>query len=399
MYTTNRVQGGVVRLQHEAQQPAVGWHNCLMDRGVVDRCGYVTERLGVRPWHDVPIAEGSDLASEVASILTPITTAALPESWHGDFTVEQAMAWIGERDAESPTLLVTELETGQVVGLVILAEVAIVGGGSELRIGYVIAEPEWGHGYGTELVRGLVEWARTQPLVRMLSGGVDVTNIASICVLEKAGFRSDGATDNTTVTYCLDVSNEWDQYATGWDDDPTARAYSVAAFKNLVELAGASKVSLNGAKVLDFGCGTGLLTEHLVAAGASVDAVDTSQAMLDVVVSKADRQNWAKVRASTKLPVDSAPYDLVVCSSVCSFVEDYQATVEELVSLLAPGGLFVQWDWERTDDDDHGLSRSQICHTLGGVGLGDVDVRTAFCVDTNGESLSPLIGHGQRPGN
>ncbi|MCH8334286.1 MAG: class I SAM-dependent methyltransferase [Proteobacteria bacterium] len=37
-------------------------------------------------------------------------------------------------------------------------------------------------------------------------------------------------------------------------------------------------------------------------------------------------------------------FDLVVASSVCSFLPDYNSTLRDLSSALKPGGLFVQWE-------------------------------------------------------
>ena len=90
-------------------------------------------------------------------------------------------------------------------------------------------------------------------------------------------------------------------------------------------------------------------------------------------------------------------FDVVVCSSVCAFLDDYPATATQLVQRLRPGGRFVQWDWERTGDDDHGLTREQVHAALCSAGLVDVDVRTGFDVDVDGHRLSPLIGTGRRP--
>jgi len=376
-----------------------------MGQSAVDRCEYESERLRVRPWHAGPAAGDRDLDTEVAVLLTVRTTVALPETWRGDFTVERARAWIAERDAESPTLLVTDVGTGRVVGLLILAGIPLDEASTEVRIGYVIAEDAWGRGYATELVRGLIEWARAQPSVHLLTGGVDVTNVASVRVLENTGFNLVGPAENIPVgltedgvaTYQLDVSNEWDQYAQSWDDDPGARAYATAAFGSLVELARTSATTLDGAHVLDFGCGTGLLTEHLVAAGANIDAVDTSRAMLDTLDAKIDQHGWTTVRTATELPGESSRFDLVVCSSVCSFLDDYLATVETLVSRLNPGGLFVQWDWEQTDDDEHGLTRNRIRDALTDAGLADIDVRTAFTVEVGDQNMAPLVGHGRWP--
>lgn len=156
---------------------------------VSTNCRFETERLDVAPWHEVAAVAELDLPEAVAEMLTARATAALPEAWRGDFSVERAAAWIDERDYESPTLLVTEAESGSLAGLVMLADVPLEEARLEVRIGYVIAERFWSRGLATELVAGLVDWARSQPSVQQLTGGVDSTNPASARVLLKNGFE------------------------------------------------------------------------------------------------------------------------------------------------------------------------------------------------------------------
>ncbi|MEE9416605.1 MAG: class I SAM-dependent methyltransferase [Acidimicrobiales bacterium] len=157
--------------------------------------------------------------------------------------------------------------------------------------------------------------------------------------------------------------------------------------------------ALAGARVLDFGSGTGLLTEHLVAAGATVHAVDTSPAMIEVLDAKIAEQRWTKVTTSAERPATTPQYDLIVCSSVCSFLDDYPATVTALVALIQPAGLFVQWDWEREDGDTHGLSKAEINSALTDAGLIGVSVNAGFSISIDDQTLSPLMGYGQRPHN
>lgn len=148
------------------------------------------------------------------------------------------------------------------------------------------------------------------------------------------------------------MSNECDDAAVGWDGDEAVRSYIAAAHTSLLAVLARADKSLDGAKVLDFGCGTGLLTERLAPVCWSIDAVDMSQAVLAVLDAKVEQRGWTHVMTRNTVPTEPESYDLIVCSSVCSFLDDYPATLADLAILLVPGGLFVQWDWERDDSDD-----------------------------------------------
>ncbi len=192
------------------------------------------------------------------------------------------------------------------------------------------------------------------------------------------------------------VDDEWDGYADDWDHHEGTRAYARAAFGSLLTLLGGSGIDLAGARVVDFGCGTGLLTERLVDGGAQVVAVDTSPAMLAVLDAKIGDRGWTTVATTGDLAEVSPGHDVIACSSVCSFLDDYPGTARHLAGLLRPGGLFVQWDWER-GDDDHGLSRTEVTDALVAAGLDGVAVETAFEIDVEGETMRPLVGSGRRP--
>ena len=163
------------------------------------------------------------------------------------------------------------------------------------------------------------------------------------------------------------------------------------------EVLSSCDTTLVGARVIDFGCGTGLLTERLVSAGATVHAVDTSLAMLAVLDAKIAQHGWNNVMTSVELPAVAPAYDLIVCSSVCSFLDDYPGTVADLVSRLQPGGIFIQWDWERTGEAPHGFSRDEITEALGLAGLEEVSVSVGFTASANGQTMRPLMGHGRQP--
>lgn len=195
----------------------------------------------------------------------------------------------------------------------------------------------------------------------------------------------------------------WDDEAATWDDDPTVRAYSEAAHGSLRALLADRGASLSGARVFDFGCGTGLLTARIAAEAGHVVGLDISPKMVDVLRAKA-LSNGVALCGSLEdhiggehLPVGE--FDLVTCSSVCAFLDDYPATAQTLARLLAPGGLFVQWDWELMPDapEPMGLTRAGIEQALRGAGLGSVVVDVGFDLPYEGFVMAPLRGIGIKP--
>ncbi len=198
----------------------------------------------------------------------------------------------------------------------------------------------------------------------------------------------------------------WDSYADDWDEDEGARAYSQAAFECLTRLCAERSVPFGRARTCDFGCGTWLLTEKLAPVCAVVIALDTSNRMIDRLRRKIDRLGLTNVHTTTEAieyaarhntALFGSPFDVVVCSSVCAFLDDYAGTVGTLVRLLRPGGLFVQWDWELDPhaQEPFGLTREQVKATLSGSGLEAIQVTTAFEVSMGDKTVRPLMGVGQ----
>lgn len=178
-----------------------------MSDDVADMWAFETNRLSVGPWHEVADWLDVDLSRVVGEMLTLRTTVALPESWQGEHSVDGAKGWINERDADASMLLVIESASQRPAGILVLAEAPLHGTWVDLRIGYLIEESMWGQGLATELVSGLIEWARAQPRIRTLTGGVDPTNRASVRILEKCGFKLIDGLDAGVAVYRLDVSS------------------------------------------------------------------------------------------------------------------------------------------------------------------------------------------------
>ena len=106
------------------------------------------------------------------------------------------------------------------------------------------------------------------------------------------------------------------------------------------------RVSLSGARVLDVGCGGGLLAESLARAGAEVTAIDLAPSMIDTARMHAMESGLAidyRVESAESLAVAHAGrFDVVTCMEMLEHVPEPGATLDTLARLARPGGnLFI----------------------------------------------------------
>ena len=106
------------------------------------------------------------------------------------------------------------------------------------------------------------------------------------------------------------------------------------------------RARLSGARVLDVGCGGGLLTEALARSGALVTGIDLAPTMIDVARLHAIEQGLAidyRVAGAQELARASpASFDVVTCMEMLEHVPDPRDTLASLARLLRPGGqLFL----------------------------------------------------------
>lgn len=107
-----------------------------------------------------------------------------------------------------------------------------------------------------------------------------------------------------------------------------------------------SRASLAGARVLDVGCGGGLLSEAMAVAGAKVTALDLAPELVRVARLHA-RESGVEVdyrQQAVESLADEAPgsFDVVTCMEMLEHVPDPASVVEACARLLRPGGrLFL----------------------------------------------------------
>jgi 2-polyprenyl-6-hydroxyphenyl methylase/3-demethylubiquinone-9 3-methyltransferase len=106
----------------------------------------------------------------------------------------------------------------------------------------------------------------------------------------------------------------------------------------------AARCTLEGRRVLDVGCGGGLLAESLARAGAQVTAIDMAPGMIEVARLHARESELNidyRLGAAEEL-IGTEPYTVITCMEMLEHVPDPQATLATLAQLLAPqGALFV----------------------------------------------------------
>ena len=105
----------------------------------------------------------------------------------------------------------------------------------------------------------------------------------------------------------------------------------------------AARTTLSGARVLDVGCGGGLLAEALTARGARVTAIDLAPSMIATARMHAAQSGLSiDYRVADVAALGDAPFDAVCCMEMLEHVADPAAFLAVLAKRLRPGGsLFV----------------------------------------------------------
>jgi 2-polyprenyl-6-hydroxyphenyl methylase/3-demethylubiquinone-9 3-methyltransferase len=106
-----------------------------------------------------------------------------------------------------------------------------------------------------------------------------------------------------------------------------------------------ARTGLAGRRVLDVGCGGGLLAEGMARRGAQVTAVDLAPAALEVARLHAVESGLAidyRLASAEQLAAEiPASFDVVTCLEMLEHVPDPALTVAALARLVRPGGHVV----------------------------------------------------------
>ncbi len=92
----------------------------------------------------------------------------------------------------------------------------------------------------------------------------------------------------------------------------------------------------------------------------------------------------------------SQKFDLIVASSVCSFLPDYPSTLCLLKNMLKPDGIFMQWDWLATSNhSDMGLTQETIEKTLLRCSFSDIKIKFPFIMKSSQGDMPVIMAVGK----
>ena len=109
--------------------------------------------------------------------------------------------------------------------------------------------------------------------------------------------------------------------------------------------------SLEGLRVLDIGCGGGLVSEPLARLGAAVTGIDPGQENIEAARRHAAEQSLAidyRVTTVETLVAEGVAFDAVLCLEVVEHVPDPDAFLALCARLVRPGGVLIASTINRT---------------------------------------------------
>ncbi|MEQ8176101.1 MAG: class I SAM-dependent methyltransferase [Syntrophomonadaceae bacterium] len=182
-------------------------------------------------------------------------------------------------------------------------------------------------------------------------------------------------------------NRNFDKDAATWDENAGRVKMATNIANSIIDA-----VSLRSdMDLLDFGCGTGLLTLQLQPLVRSIKGFDSSKGMLKVLDDKIMDQNISNV-TTTYIDIEQGgilkgSYDLVVCSMTLHHVREPQQLIKQFKNVLKPDGILCIADLDSDGGLFHGANSEGVFHngfdrnmlreTLREAGFCNIQFRTA----------------------
>lgn len=204
----------------------------------------------------------------------------------------------------------------------------------------------------------------------------------------------------------MNALTKFDSLAAGWEGNPIhlerTRAIA-AAMRRRIPLA-------KDWKALELGAGTGLLSVALCAELLSIDAVDLSRGMIEVLETKVRSLGISNVQpicqdlSQGDLPPER--YHLAFSQMALHHIPDTAAIFSRLYDLLLPGGYLAIADLDQEDGSfhgpeeqvHHGFERQALLDLVRAAGFGELSIETVFVLTRDGRDYPVFLLTGRREG-
>jgi 2-polyprenyl-6-hydroxyphenyl methylase / 3-demethylubiquinone-9 3-methyltransferase len=108
---------------------------------------------------------------------------------------------------------------------------------------------------------------------------------------------------------------------------------------------------LRGLKILDIGCGGGLLSEPLAQLGAQMTSIDPARHNIEIAKDHAAKTGLAidyRCQTAEELVAEGAVFDVVLTMEVIEHVRNIADFLKQAAAMVRPGGLLVAATLNRT---------------------------------------------------
>lgn len=145
------------------------------------------------------------------------------------------------------------------------------------------------------------------------------------------------------------VDNLFDTQATYWRDTYRERSIQGIIYqrRQAIALNYVDGLSLaKRARVLEIGCGAGYMTVALAKRGFTVEAIDHSQAMVDLTTKLAIKTGTKNLINAFKADIHELShkersFDLIIALGVIPWLYDVDKALSEIIRILAPNGYTI----------------------------------------------------------
>jgi ubiquinone/menaquinone biosynthesis C-methylase UbiE len=135
-----------------------------------------------------------------------------------------------------------------------------------------------------------------------------------------------------------EIFDDWPDKYDQWFETPIGRLVKKYESQLVLQMLKPQQ----GESILDAGCGTGIFTLDVLAAGAQVVGLELSLPMLLRAGRKLEGHLFHMVRGDMKkLPFDVNTFDKTISVTAIEFIADAKTAIGELFRVTKPGGCIV----------------------------------------------------------